>query len=148
MKTWKQTFQADDGTVLSGASVSVYLAGSSIAARVFDVNSDLHDTVPQLTTDIEGFIEFSLDEDDYMTTQLFDIKIECQYLCQVQNIVELKSIKILQDTEGGLEFKRVFLQNSEPDESTLNHIQRWGMGSTRMGYSGYFKRWRILNRSL
>jgi len=60
MQTWKQTFRASNDSILSGAAVSVYLAGTTIAARVFDVNNVLHDTAPQLTTDADGFIELSL----------------------------------------------------------------------------------------
>ena len=124
-KTWKQTFKANDGTVLPGAKVSVYLAGTTTSVRVFDVNDILHDTAPQLTTDITGLIEFKIDTNDYGTGQLFDIKIQCHDLCQTKDNVDLNSIKLLQDTEGGLLFHRTFVQTTAPTETTLNDKDIW-----------------------
>ena len=125
MQTWKQTFKAADGSILSGAKVNIYLAGTIVPVRVFDTNNVLHDAAPQLATDADGFIEFSIDEDDYSTGQLFDIKITSQYLCLVKEDVDLKSIKLLQDTEGNLSFKNTFIQATEPTGTTIRNGDLW-----------------------
>lgn len=98
MKTWTQTLKANDGTVLAGADVYVYLAGTTVAARVFDVNNVLHDTAPQLTTSINGYVSITLDPDDYSADQLFDIKVVGRAVCADQDDVWLKSINLFEIT--------------------------------------------------
>jgi hypothetical protein len=75
--TWTQTFRdanAATGTVpLRNAAVSVYLAGTTNAASILDHATIRRTAAPQVYTDIAGYIEISIDTDDYPTNQSFDI---------------------------------------------------------------------------
>jgi len=110
---WRQTFK-QNGVLLKNAGVSIYLAGTSTPARVFDANDSLHDTAPQIYTDSAGFADFYIDPDDYSSGQLFDIVCQPDARCNTENEVRLPSLQILQDTEGYRNYRNVFAQTSMP----------------------------------
>ena len=70
--TWQKTF-TEGVTPLKNADISVYLADTTTAARVFDSNSVLHDSVPQIRTDIAGTATMKFEEDYYTDDTRFDI---------------------------------------------------------------------------
>jgi hypothetical protein len=65
------------GNVVSGAQVSVYLAGTTVGATVYSYNTSSNGTniVPQVTSGTDGTVLFWLDSNDYASGQLFDIFI-------------------------------------------------------------------------
>lgn len=111
--TWKQTFQKD-GVVYKNAAVSVYLAGTTTAVPVFDSAGVQRNDAPQCYTDAAGYVEFTLNSDDFSSGQLFDLSISPNSVCSSASIITLPSMMILQDTEGGRAFKQVFYQAEEP----------------------------------
>jgi len=112
---WRQTFKSKEtNSLLKNAAVSIYLAGTSYSARVFDANDDLHDTAPQLYTDSAGFMDLYIDPDDYSTGQLFDVVCQPSARCDTTDEVRLPSLQILQDTEGNRNYKNVFAQAAIP----------------------------------
>ena len=72
--TWTQTFR-DQWAALTNAAVSVYLSGTTIAARVFNEASEPVESVPQYVTDQNGYIIIRWDDADYPANQTFDIKV-------------------------------------------------------------------------
>lgn len=113
--SWSQTFRTPAKSLLTNAGVSVYLTGTSIAARVFDSNNTLKDVVPQVYTDSVGKTTIQLDTDDYSNAQLFDIFCTPDGVCiSDENRVSLKSLMIFQDIEGGRNFKNIFAQTTMP----------------------------------
>lgn len=110
---WEQTFKKD-GTAYTNAAVSIYLAGTTNAARIFDMGGKLYDSVPQIYTDRDGHIKIQFDPDDYSAAQLFDIVVEPWARCDIRDNMTLNSLMILQDTEGNRKFKNVFAQASAP----------------------------------
>jgi hypothetical protein len=69
--------QDSQGNVISGANVSVYLAGTTTPATVYGSNtaSTGTNTAPQVTSSANGAVAFWLDSNDYTSEQLFDISI-------------------------------------------------------------------------
>jgi hypothetical protein len=69
--------QDSQGNVVSGAHVSVYLAGTTTPAIVYGSNtaSTGINTAPQVTSSANGAVAFWLDSNDYTSEQLFDISI-------------------------------------------------------------------------
>jgi hypothetical protein len=65
------------GNAIDGASVYVYLAGTSTPAIVYPVRQSTSgiSTAPQLTSAVDGSVSFWLDSDDYGYGQLFDIVV-------------------------------------------------------------------------
>ena len=70
-----ESVQDTNGNVLSNANVYVYLTGTTTPAKVYDVDGNLKTTAPQMRTNEIGFFYFSVDDSDYNSDQLFDIKI-------------------------------------------------------------------------
>ena len=122
---WKQTFKLN-GAAYKNAAVYIYLSGTTTAARVFDANGKLQDSAPQIYTDSIGYVEFSIDTDDYPSGQLFDIECHPSAVCSEQSIIKFPSLMIIQDTEGGRKFKQVFAQNTEPaDDDNPKEEDLW-----------------------
>ena len=113
--TWKQTFRKN-GVIQRNAGVSIYFAATTDPVRVFDINSVLRDTDPQVHTDSAGFAQFSLDPDDFSSGQLFDILAEPNAICQTCDDIWLKNMMLLQDTEGNRSFKQIYAQDDAPTE--------------------------------
>jgi len=65
----------DAGNILIGADVSVYLAGTSTPAKVWDAPSggNSYNEAPQIITNTNGIYEFWVDTEDYPVTQQFRI---------------------------------------------------------------------------
>lgn len=70
-----ESVQDSMGNVLTNASVSIYLTGTTSPAKIYDSNGSVKTTVPQLQTDDKGYFWFEVDNADYDVGQLFDIKI-------------------------------------------------------------------------
>lgn len=66
------------GNVVDGASVYVYLAGTSTPAVVYPTraSSEGSNTPPQVSSALDGSVVFWLDSDDYSYGQLFDIVVQ------------------------------------------------------------------------
>jgi len=66
------------GNTVDGASVSVYLAGTSTPAIVYPTktSSQGNSTPPQVTSALDGSVVFWLDSNDYSYGQLFDIVVQ------------------------------------------------------------------------
>lgn len=65
------------GNAISGADISVYLAGTATVATVHatEVSADTLNTTPQVSTDSNGYYEFWVDDGEYDTDQRFKINI-------------------------------------------------------------------------
>jgi hypothetical protein len=63
-----------NGTVVSGATIVVYLNGTTDLATIYD-NEESGSVITSMTSDINGYFEFWVDEDDYDTTQKFTLLI-------------------------------------------------------------------------
>jgi len=73
----EKVVQGLNGDVIAGASVSVYLSGTNIPAKVYltkDATSGV-DMVPQLQTDGGGVFRFWVDSADYDYKQRFRIEV-------------------------------------------------------------------------
>lgn len=114
--SWEQTFKNNDGVVLKNAKINIYLSNTNTAARIFDVNGSLTDSVPQTYTDGNGFIEVYLDTDDYTSGQLFDVYCVPDVKYSSDDEIRLPSMMLLQDVEGSRNFKNIFTQNNIPTE--------------------------------
>ena len=103
--SWTATFTTNGYTPLKNADVSVYKAGTSISARIFDANGKLYDTAPQAKTGSTGQVTIYLDTDDYFSSQLFDVKVETHPECgETGETIELKSIMLLDDSTNNRYF--------------------------------------------
>jgi hypothetical protein len=66
------------GNVVDGASVYVYLAGTSTPAIVYPTrtSNEGSNVPPQVSSALDGSVVFWLDSDDYSYGQLFDIVVQ------------------------------------------------------------------------
>jgi len=71
---YQNTFKDGNGRVVSGGTVSVYLAGTTTAASVY-TSATGGSAVNSVTSDSDGHFYFYVDTDDYEVTQRFDIKL-------------------------------------------------------------------------
>jgi len=79
------------GNVVSGASVSVYLAGTTTPANVYTSPSGGtgNSTPPQLTTGQDGVVEFWLEHSEYSYGQLFKLVVESGSLSKTIDNVQI-----------------------------------------------------------
>jgi len=66
------------GNAVDGASVYVYLAGTSMSAIVYPTRTSNqgNSTPPQVSSALDGTVVFWLDSNDYDYGQLFDIVVQ------------------------------------------------------------------------
>ena len=83
--------QDSAGNAVDGASVSVYLAGTSTPAIVYPTKTSNqgNSTVPQLYSRENGSVVFWLDSNDYDYGQLFDIVVQKGTFSWTLNDVEI-----------------------------------------------------------
>ena len=101
MKKWSNIFEKNN-TIYRNAAVSVYLANTVTPARVYDANNRLYYTAPQGHTDINGYIEFYFDSDEYPTGQLFDITCTPNGVCNVDETIRYTSLLIFTTNWSGV----------------------------------------------
>lgn len=90
--------QDEFGDVSIGAGISVYLAGTNTAVKVYSAKTGgtWTQTAPQRTTDSKGGFSFWVDDIDYDINQLFKIKIEPV----VGNSIEYDNVEIFKPIEA------------------------------------------------
>jgi len=83
--------QDSNGNVVSGASVSVYLAGTATPANVYTSPSGGggSNNPPQVTSGGDGVIEFWLEHSEYSYGQLFKLVIHSDTLTKIMDNVQI-----------------------------------------------------------
>jgi len=83
--------QDSNGNIISGASVSVYLAGTTTPANVYisPSGSTGSNTPPQVTSSGDGVIEFWLEHSEYSYGQLFKLVIQSNTLTKTIDNVQI-----------------------------------------------------------
>jgi hypothetical protein len=65
------------GNVVGYVDIYIYLAGTNTPAKIYTVKTggSVIETVPQVSSDQYGYLSFFVDDNDYDTSQMFDITI-------------------------------------------------------------------------
>lgn len=69
------------GNILTGEDINIYETSTSTAAKIYltEGSEDVIDTVPQTTTDSNGYFSVWFEYDDYGIDQNFDIQISDEF---------------------------------------------------------------------
>jgi len=120
------------GNAVDGASVYVYLAGTSVPAVVYPTrtSSEGNSTPPQVISAVDGVVVFWLDSNDYSYGQLFDIVVRKDDLIfrmyDVQIIVwDVVNASKLDGKDGSYYLRRANHTGEQPP----NTISPQGSGS-------------------
>lgn len=90
------------GNIITSATISVYLAGTTTAASVYEAYTG-GTAVSSVTTGTDGVFEFYIDDTDYAGTQQFKIVIsKSNYSSITRDYLTIFDINAMLDTDGTL----------------------------------------------
>lgn len=82
-----------NGSAIPGATVTVYLTGTTTAATIYESSTGSVISGAAVTTNTVGYFSFWIDEDDYTSEQMFDLSLsKTNYATKTYDNVNLLSV--------------------------------------------------------
>jgi len=108
------------GNILQIEDINIYETGTTVPAKVYAFEDDVvyNDTLPQVTTDANGFFEVFLEYTDYNTNMKFDVQIGDGFQVNGNEVFFVDSRVVI--TEDGSEFSNQKEFNENVDDRIIN----------------------------
>jgi len=97
------------GNVIPNENIYVYLAGTTTDAVVYTTYSGGNpiSVSPQISSDSVGYFHFYISDDNYVSTQLFDIHVADEVYSYIDILGESKIVSGRESLENGISSKTV-----------------------------------------
>jgi len=110
------------GNILPGEEINIYDYGTTTPAKIYEFEDEeaevYNNTLPQATTDLNGFFEVFFDYDDYNMNMKFDVQIGDGFRVDGNEVFFVDSRIVV--TEDGSEFDNQKEFNENVDDRTIN----------------------------